>query len=58
MRSFKGNIGLINKYTSSVLNNWLIKNNYLMMNYILETLGQCLSYIDDKSLLIEEFINS
>ena len=27
MRSFNGNIGLINKYTSSILNNWLFKND-------------------------------
>ena len=59
MRSFKGNIGLINKHTSLVLNNWLLKNKVPYDElYFGKPWGNDLSYIDDKSLLIEEFINS
>ena len=39
MRSFQGNIGLINKYTSRILHEWLESKIYLMMSCILESLG-------------------
>ena len=57
MRSFNGNIGLINKYTSSILTNWLSKNdNPYDELYFGKPWGKDLSYIDDKSLPIEKFI--
>lgn len=58
MRSFQGNIGLINKYTSITLNNWLIKNNIPFDElYFGKPWGKELSYIDDKSLLIQNFLD-
>ena len=57
VRTFKGNIGLINKYTSLVLIEWL-KNNNIPYDelYFNKPWGYGdLNYIDDKSLSIEEF---
>ena len=59
MRSFGGNIGLINKYTSLTLNKWLLENEVPFDElYFGKPWGNDLAYIDDKSLLINEFINS
>ncbi len=59
MRSFNGNIGLINKHTSLTLNKWLLKNNIPFDElYFGKPWGKDLSYIDDKFLSIEEFLNS
>ncbi|MDC3029611.1 hypothetical protein OA176_01265 [Prochlorococcus sp. AH-716-P13] len=58
MRSFNGNIGLINKYTSFTLNKWLLKNNIPFDElYFGKPWGKDLSYIDDKSLSIQEFLS-
>ena len=57
VRTFKGNIGLINKYTSIVLFEWL-KNNNIPYDeiYFNKPWGfGDLNYIDDKFLPIEEF---
>ena len=59
MRSFNGNIGLINKYTSSILNSWLLKNEIPYDElYFGKPWGKDLSYIDDKSLSIKKFLNT
>ncbi len=57
VRTFKGNIGLINKYTSVILLDWL-KNNNIPYDeiYFNKPWGfGDLNYIDDKFLSIEEF---
>ena len=57
VRTFRGNIGLINKYTSIVLFEWL-KNNNIPYDeiYFNKPWGfGDLNYIDDKFLSIEEF---
>ena len=57
VRTFKGNIGLINKYTNVVLSEWL-KNNNIPYDeiYFNKPWGfGDLNYIDDKFLSIEEF---
>ena len=57
VRTFKGNIGLINKYTNIVLAEWL-KNNNIPYDeiYFNKPWGfGDLNYIDDKFLSIEEF---
>ena len=57
VRTFKGNIGLINKYTNVVLAEWL-KNNNIPYDeiYFNKPWGfGDLNYIDDKFLSIEEF---
>ena len=57
VRTFKGNVGLINKYTNIVLAEWL-KNNNIPYDEIYFNnpwgFGD-LNYIDDKFLSIEEF---
>ena len=59
MRSFNGNIGLINKHTSIILNSWLLKNDIPYDElYFGKPWGKDLSYIDDKSLSIKRFLNS
>lgn len=58
VRSFKGNIGLINKYTSLTLNKWLIDNKIPFDEiYFGKPWGNDLNYIDDKSLEIKKFIS-
>ena len=58
MRSFNGNIGLINKYTSPILTNWLFKNNIPYDElYFGKPWGKDLFYIDDKSLPINKFLS-
>ena len=57
VRTFKGNIGLINKYTNTVLIEWL-RNNKIPYDeiYFNKPWGfGDLNYIDDKFLSIEEF---
>ena len=57
VRTFKGNIGLINKYTSVILIEWL-KNNDIPYDeiYFNKPWGfGDLNYIDDKFLSIEDF---
>ena len=57
VRTYKGNLGLINKYTSVVLIEWL-KNNNIPYDeiYFNKPWGfGDLNYIDDKFLSIEEF---
>ena len=57
VRTYKGNLGLINKYTSVVLIEWL-KNNKIPYDeiYFNKPWGfGDLNYIDDKFLSIEEF---
>ena len=57
VRTFKGNIGLLNKHTNIVLAEWL-KNNNIPYDeiYFNKPLGfGDLNYIDDKFLSIEEF---
>ena len=57
MRSFDGNIGLINKHTFSTLYSWLDKNKIPFDElYFGKPWGKDLSYIDDKSLSIEKFL--
>ena len=57
MRSFNGNIGLINKYTSSILNSWLLKHEIPYDElYFGKPWGKDLAYIDDKSLSIKKFL--
>ena len=59
VRTFKGNIGLINKYTHVVLAEWL-KNNNIPYDeiYFNKPWGfGDLNYIDDKFLSIEEFMS-
>ncbi len=57
VRTFKGNIGLINKYTNIVLIEWLKNNNVPYDEiYFNKPWGfGDLNYIDDKFLSIEEF---
>ena len=59
VRTFKGNVGLINKYTSVELTEWL-KNNNIPYDeiYFNKPWGfGDLNYIDDKFLSIEKFIS-
>tara|TARA_Y100001978_G_C23473785_1_gene328223 strand:- start:464 stop:646 length:183 start_codon:yes stop_codon:yes gene_type:complete len=60
MRTFSGNIGLINKYTSCTLNQWLKDNNVPFDElYFGKPWGEgSLNYIDDKLIKINEFIGS
>ena len=57
VRTFKGNLGLINKYTSVILFDWL-KNNHVPFDEIHFNkpwgFGD-LNYLDDKFLSLEEF---
>ena len=57
VRTFKGNIGLINKYTNTILIEWLNNNDIPFDEiYFNKPWGYGdLNYIDDKFLSIEEF---
>ena len=59
MRSFGGNIGLINKYTSSILKKWLEDKNipYDELYFGKPWGAGNLSYIDDKLITIDSFVN-
>lgn len=57
MRTFNGSIGLINKITSPVLLKWLSDNDIPYDEiYFGKPWGNSVSYIDDKFLNIEDFI--
>jgi len=58
MRSFGGNIGLINKYTSPILLKWLEEHNvpYDEIVYGKPWGAGGVEYLDDKNLTIKEFI--
>lgn len=60
MRTFSGNIGLINKYTSITLNKWLIDNKIPFDElYFGKPWGYGnLNYIDDKFISISNFIKN
>ena len=58
MRTFKNSIGLINKITAPILIKWLKDNNIPYDEiYFGKPWGNDISYIDDKNLSIEKFIN-
>ena len=58
MRSFQGNLGLINKHTLPVLANWLEEHNVPYDEIVLaKPWGRNLSYVDDKSLPINLFVD-
>jgi capsule biosynthesis phosphatase len=57
MRTFRGSLGLINKYTSPVLLDWLETNNIPYDEiYFGKPWGPAVSYLDDKSLNILDFV--
>jgi capsule biosynthesis phosphatase len=57
MRTFKGSLGLINKYTAPVLIDWLAINNIPYDEiYFGKPWGANVGYIDDKSIAIDAFI--
>jgi len=59
MRTFKGSLGLINKYTAPVLMDWLAYNQIPFDEiYFGKPWGPEVSYVDDKSLSICDFINT
>ncbi len=59
MRTFKGSVGLINKFTSPILLRWLSDNDIPYDEiYFGKPWGNSISYIDDKSLKIEDFIQN
>ena len=59
MRTFRGSIGLINKYTAPVLIKWLIANNIPYDEiYFGKPWGPGVQYIDDKGLSIDDFIHA
>ena len=57
MRTFKGSIGLINKFTAPIILKWLSENKIPYDEiYFGKPWGNSLSYIDDKNISIENFI--
>ena len=59
LRSFRGSIGLINKYTAPILIQWLFENNIPYDEiYYGKPWGPDVSYIDDKNLTIEQLIRN
>lgn len=59
MRTFNGNIGLINKYTSPILQEWLQKNKIPYDElYFGKPWGNSVNYIDDKLIDIQKFIKN
>ena len=59
MRTFNGSLGLINKITSPILIKWLTDNNIPFDElYFGKPWGNSVSYIDDKNLLIDNFIKN
>ena len=59
VRTYSGNLGLINKYTANTLSKWLFNNNIPYDElYFGKPWGYGkLSYVDDKLLSIKEFID-
>lgn len=59
MRSFRGSLGLINKYTAPILLDWLKRNEIPFDEiYYGKPWGNSVSYLDDKMISIEEFIKN
>ena len=59
MRTFRGSLGLINKITAPILIKWLKENEIPYDElYFGKPWGNGVSYIDDKGLLIDSFINN
>ena len=57
MRTFKGSLGLINKYTAPVLMDWLAANQIPYDEiYFGKPWGPGVSYVDDKALSIDDFV--
>jgi capsule biosynthesis phosphatase len=57
MRTFKGSLGLINRFTAPVLLNWLEENDIPFDEiYYGKPWGPLVSYVDDKSVSIESFV--
>ena len=58
MRTFKGSMGLINKITAPILINWLNEHEIPYDEiYFGKPWGNSVSYLDDKNLLIQNFIS-
>ena len=58
MRSFNGNIGLINKYTLPDITHWLHRHSIPYDEiHIGKPWGPNVAYIDDKSISIENFLH-
>jgi len=59
MRTFKGNLTLINKYTRPILEEWLNRYNIKYHELIMgKPWGEDVFYIDDRNLTIKQFINN
>ena len=59
MRTFKGSLGLINKITAPIILKWLADNEIPYDEiYFGKPWGNSVSYIDDKNLSIENFIQT
>lgn len=59
MRTFKGSLGLINKFTAPVLIEWLASNHIPYDEiYFGKPWGPDVSYVDDRSLSINAFIQN
>lgn len=57
MRSFKGTVGLINKITAPILFNWLTRYDVPYDEiYFGKPWGNSVFYIDDKNMLINDFL--
>ena len=57
MRSFRGTVGLINKITAPILFNWLSKYDVPYDEiYFGKPWGNSVSYVDDKNVLINDFL--
>jgi capsule biosynthesis phosphatase len=57
MQTFKGSLGLINKYTAPVLLEWLAENQIPYDEiYFGKPWGPEVSYVDDKALSIDQFV--
>ena len=59
MRSFQGSIGLINKFTAPILLDWLKRNEIPYDEiYYGKPWGNSVSYLDDKMISIDEFVEN
>ncbi|WP_458458144.1 capsular biosynthesis protein [Pseudobutyrivibrio sp.] len=59
MKTYNGNLGLINKYTAAVLNEWLAKWNIPYDEIVFGKVwpGPKGFYVDDRSVRPDEFLN-
>ena len=58
MRTFRGSLGLVNKITAPIILRWLAENKIPYDEiYFGKPWGNSISYIDDKNISIETFIN-